>query len=42
MTLASLTIQANFIRLSEDKIETYRNFNKIWNVAILSYKSERL
>ncbi len=37
MTLASLTIQANFIRLSEDKIETYRNFtNKIWNVARFS------
>ncbi len=34
MTLASLTIQANYIRLSKDKIETYRNFtNKIWNVA---------
>ena len=34
MTLASLTIQANYIRLSKDKIETYRNFtNKIWNVS---------
>ncbi|MFW6149376.1 MAG: valine--tRNA ligase [Atribacterota bacterium] len=34
MTLASLTIQANYIRLSKDKIETFRNFtNKIWNVA---------
>ncbi len=34
MTLASLTIQANYIRLSQDKIEAFRNFtNKIWNVA---------
>lgn len=34
MTLASLTIQANYIRLSTEKIETFRNFtNKIWNVA---------
>ena len=34
MTLASLTIQANYIRLSKEKIETYRNFtNKIWNVS---------
>lgn len=37
MTLASLTIQANYIRLSKDKIETFRNFtNKIWNVARFS------
>ncbi|MBN2394842.1 MAG: valine--tRNA ligase [Candidatus Atribacteria bacterium] len=34
MTLASLTIQANYIRLSKEKIETFRNFtNKIWNVS---------
>ena len=34
MTLASLTIQANYIRLSTEKIETFRNFtNKIWNVT---------
>jgi len=37
MTLASMTIQANYIRLSQDKIETFRNFtNKIWNVARFS------
>jgi len=37
MTLAALTIQANYIRLSKDKIETFRNFtNKIWNVARFS------
>ncbi len=37
MTLASLTIQANYIRLAKDKIETFRNFtNKIWNVARFS------
>lgn len=37
MTLASLTIQANYIRLSKDKIEAYRNFtNKIWNVSRLA------
>jgi valyl-tRNA synthetase len=37
MTLASLTIQANYIRLSKEKIETFRNFtNKIWNVARFS------
>jgi len=37
MTLASLTIQANYIRLSREKIETFRNFtNKIWNVARFS------
>lgn len=37
MTLASLTIQANYIRLSKDKIEAYRNFtNKIWNVSRFS------
>ncbi len=37
MTLASLTIQANYIRLSQDKIETFRNFtNKVWNVARFS------
>jgi len=34
MTLASLTIQANYIRLSTEKIETFRNFtNKLWNVT---------
>jgi len=34
MTLASLTIQSNYIRLSEEKIESFRNFtNKIWNVS---------
>ncbi len=37
MTLAALTIQANYIRLSKDKIETFRNFtNKIWNVSRFS------
>lgn len=37
MTLAALTIQANYIRLSEEKIETFRNFtNKIWNVSRFS------
>ncbi len=42
MTLASLTIQANYIRLSEEKIETYRNFtNKIWNVARFSLANLR-
>ena len=37
MTLAALTIQANYIRLAKEKIETFRNFtNKIWNVARFS------
>lgn len=37
MTLASLTIQGNYIRLSKEKIETFRNFtNKIWNAARFS------
>jgi len=34
ITLASLTIQGNYISLSEERIKGYRNFaNKIWNVS---------
>jgi valyl-tRNA synthetase len=42
VTLASLTIQGNYICLSEERIKGFRNFsNKIWNVsrfAILNLK----
>jgi len=34
ITLASLTIQGNYICLSEERIKGFRNFtNKIWNVS---------
>ena len=37
MTLASLTIQGNYICLSEERIKGFRNFtNKIWNVSRFS------
>ena len=37
MTLAALTIQGNYICLSEERIKGFRNFtNKIWNVARFS------
>jgi len=37
ITLASLTIQGNYICLSEERIKGFRNFtNKIWNVSRFS------
>ena len=37
VTLASLTIQGNYICLSEERIKGFRNFtNKIWNVSRFS------
>ena len=37
ITLASLTIQGNYIYLSEERIKGFRNFtNKIWNVSRFS------